>query len=449
MAYKRFSRQFVGPFTLLVMLVCALAYTLVIAKWYIISIILLTFTVGLLIYLKKQLDTVNQQLTRVFEQSRGNDFATRLSLKSTDKSLKALYQEINRWQQHIQELRQARAQASEMTSEVLNHLPVGVFLMNKKAALVFSNDAARDFLNCRGKSDEAFLKDRAPYLFNHLEELRKNRNLNLNLERSGEKQQWQITYRRFYIEGEQFELFITQNIQANLERTQGHLSEQIMHVLTHEIMNSISPVHSLIDTLNLRLVNIQGTGDNIEMDRETYDDLLTGAEIIKKRSEGLMEFVERYGMLARLPRLEMSTVQLDEFLGNLKRLISTELQNHKIEFELQVIDKSMRMRADVKLLEQVIINIVKNARESFEGGDGHILLSFSKGDGYNYISVSDNGKGVSAEIEDKIFLPFFTTKKRGSGIGLSLSRKIIDAHNGRLFLRQANGKTEFRIELPD
>ena len=450
MAYKRYTRQFLGPFALLIALVFALAYCAVIEQWYLTSAILLSLIIVLIIYLQKQLDSVNTQLARIFEQSRGKDFSARLATKSTDASIKLLYKEINRWQEYIQELQQAKAQAQSVTNEILNHLPVGVFLMNDNMQLAFSNEIARGFLNYRAKADEAQLEYRAPHLFKHLGELKKAGRLELNLDNKGEKQRWQLTYRKFSVDSRAFELFIAQNVQANLERTQGRLSEEIMHVLTHEIMNSISPVHSLIDTLNLQLQKLSYDGSSLEMDQEVHQDLLTGASIIKKRSEGLMQFVERYGMLASLPKLEVTTIELDQFLEDLEKLISSELADHQVKFELQVLDKKMRMRGDQKLLEQVIINLIKNAREAvntIEGG--RVVLSFSKGDGYNYISVTDNGGGVDSEIQDKIFLPFFTTKKRGSGIGLSLSRKIIDAHNGRLYLRQSENNTEFRVEIPD
>lgn len=449
MAYKRYIRQFLWPYVLLVVLAFALAYTVLIAQWFLSSLIILVFIISLLFYLKKQLDSTNTQLSRVFEQSRGNDFSTRLSLKSVDPSLQNLYQEINQWQDYIQELQQARAQSEGFTNEILNHLPIGAFLLGGEMKLLFSNEIGKSFLNYRAQSDEAVLKERAPHFYKHLSELRKNGRLDLDLEQGGEKQRWQLSLRRFVIESVSYELIIAQNVQANLERTQGRLSEEIMHVLTHEIMNSISPVHSLIDTLNLQLRNVEQEGDAISIDKEAHNDMLTGAEIIRKRSEGLMQFVERYGMLARLPKLEMSNISLDNFLGDLEKLIASELQNHNIDFELQVLDKNMRMRADAKLLEQVIINLIKNAREALISHGGKIQLTFAKGDGYNYISVSDNGEGVAPEIQERIFLPFFTTKQRGSGIGLNLSRKIIDAHNGRLYLRQTKETTEFRIELPD
>lgn len=450
MAYKRFSRQFLLPYLLLVLLTFILAYSLVVAHWYFTSAILIVLVTGMLFYIKKQIDTVNNQLKQLFELNRGGDFSTRMITKSTDPSLKAVYTEINRWQQYIQELQQAQAQVKDLTNEVLSHLPLGVFLFDENKSLEYSNEIARDFLNYKSLSDEDLLKERAPYFFNQLEKLREEGKIELSLNKNGEKQQWRVNYRKFHTELKGYELFIVQNVQAQLERTQGQLSEQIMHVLTHEIMNSISPVHSLIDTLSIQLKDVEDSGEMVKIDQEAYSDILTGVGIIKKRSEGLMEFVERYGMLARLPKLKMESIDLDAFLSDIEKLTAAELQNHHVQFELQVLSRNIRMRGDYRLLEQVIINLVKNARESIEEIEGgKIRLQFSKGDGYNYITVSDNGAGVDSEIQDNIFLPFFTTKRRGSGIGLSLSRKIIDAHNGRLYLRQRDSETEFRIELPD
>lgn len=262
------------------------------------------------------------------------------------------------------------------------------------------------------------------------------------LDFQGETEQWKVNYKTFKNEAETYELFLFKNQQYDAERMEEEISTRLMHVLTHEIMNSVSPINSLINSISTRLQHQTDSSETL------FEDVRTSVEIIQRRSQGLMDFVKRYNLLAHLPKTDMSSVSVSAFTEDIKQLVATELQANEINFLLKTDYPLRHFRADRQLLTQVILNLIKNAIEAFEEEvkNKNILLSYNYHDGYHMLAVIDNAGGVPADIEQDIFLPFFSTKNKASGIGLSLSRKIMQAHGGRLYVKQLVGGAEFRAE---
>ena len=210
---------------------------------------------------------------------------------------------------------------------------------------------------------------------------------------------------------------------------------RLTRVLTHEIMNTIAPIISLSQTL-ASYPEISEKG-------------IRGLHIIQAQSERLMEFTESFRHLSYLPQPEKRLFSLSDLLHNLEELLQTNFQENNISFTLRCSPEPMMTEGDEKQLSQVFLNLLKNAMQALEGHPHGELSLQAEQDEYIVIDITDNGPGIPPEIMDKVFIPFFTTKSEGTGIGLSLCKEIIRRHEGHLAIKESRaGKTVFHIELP-
>ncbi len=241
----------------------------------------------------------------------------------------------------------------------------------------------------------------------------------------------------FQTDGHRYKLIAFQNIHEALDETESKAWQKLLNVMTHEIMNSIAPISSLADTLKNRLQESLVNGATTE----DVEDLEVGISTIKRRSEGLLKFAETYRSLNKITTLNLKTVSLYELFANLKRLMQPTLIQKNISLEINLKDQDISVQADPNLLDQVLINLLVNAIEATKNSpDARVVLSaYQVNDKQVEIKVADNGSGMSKEVLDKIFVPFFSTKKQGSGIGLSLCKQIIMLHRGTIQVQSAEG----------
>ena len=238
---------------------------------------------------------------------------------------------------------------------------------------------------------------------------------------------------------EVFKLIAFQNVDEALDETEAEAWRKLLSVMTHEIMNSIAPISSLADTLKNRLH--QGMSQLKESD-SSLDDLAIGIETIKRRSEGLLKFAETYRNLNKITTLNSKKILVRDLFENLNQLMLPTLEQKNIELDIILKDPAITLDADINLLEQVLINLLVNAIEAVkEKATPQILLSaYHTPSGKTVIKVADNGSGMSEEIMDKIFIPFFSTRKTGSGIGLSLCKQIMLLHKGNIQVQSKEGE---------
>ena len=220
------------------------------------------------------------------------------------------------------------------------------------------------------------------------------------------------------------------NIRSVLEENEMEAWQKLVRVLTHEIMNSITPIISLSDTLCERAVQ-QG------MDESSL--MLQGMQTIHRRSKGLLNFVENYRKLSRLSSPMLAPVSVGDLLGDIKKLFASS----KVQYVYRIEDESRVLMADRSQMEQVLINLLKNATEACaeqEHPEVMVATSYDQEKRIFRLSVTDNGCGILPEVLDRIFIPFFTTKPTGSGIGLSLCKQIMTLHGGSLQVTSEVGK---------
>lgn len=251
----------------------------------------------------------------------------------------------------------------------------------------------------------------------------------------------------FQTDGMMYKLLAFQNVSGALDENEAQAWQKLLSVMTHEIMNSVAPISSLAGTLQNRLDDYrgeQGTPAGLE-------DLELGIDTIKRRSEGLLKFAETYRNLSKITTLNLQRNQIRDIFENLYQLMQPTLIQKNIELEINLKDPEITLEADTNLLDQVLINLLVNAIEAVKDRDEPkiILSSYIQPDNRVVIKVVDNGVGIPKELTDKIFIPFFSTRKTGSGIGLSLCKQIMLLHKGNIQVQSIPGEgTSFLLHFP-
>jgi signal transduction histidine kinase len=242
-----------------------------------------------------------------------------------------------------------------------------------------------------------------------------------------------------------------QNIQTELEENEMEAWQKLVRVLTHEIMNSVTPISSLANTLEEDIkFHLEADNEKCEMTREELDDLHLAIKTIQKRSDGLIRFVTDFRSLTHIPKTQFAEVPVKDLFDHIDLLMRHELDENRVIFKKDVDPLNLNIKIDRELIEQVLINLIKNAIQALEEqSDRQISLSaFKRDHKHTFISVKDNGPGIDEEAQSKIFIPFYTTKKNGSGIGLSLSKQIMRQHLGSISVKsKSNEGTEFILRF--
>ena len=241
----------------------------------------------------------------------------------------------------------------------------------------------------------------------------------------------------FQTDGKMYKLIAFQNVNEALDETESKAWQKLLSVMTHEIMNSIAPISSLADTLKNR---VQKSVSTKEYSNGTLEDLELGIETIKRRSEGLLKFAETFRSLNKITAPNLKKVLIRDLFENLQQLMQPTLDQKNIEMEIILQDTELELEIDPNLIEQVLINLVVNSIEAVKDKeDGRIILSAFRSSNKTIIKVSDNGIGMPEDVMEKIFIPFFTTRKNGSGIGLSLCKQIMMLHSGNIYAQSKKG----------
>jgi len=252
------------------------------------------------------------------------------------------------------------------------------------------------------------------------------------------------------VQNKKIRLASLQNIQHELEEEELDAWQKLIRVLTHEIMNSVTPVNSLTNTI-IRLLEQEGRPkDPGDIDETTLRNALEGLHSIEKRNKGLISFVQSYRSLTRIQKPSFSVISLNDLLKRISTLVRYDMESKGIGFSVSIHGDKLSLNADEKLVEQVLLNLISNAVFAVQSTlKPEIQLVAKFANDQLIIEVQDNGSGIPEEILGSIFIPFFTTREDGSGIGLSLSRQIMRLHEGSISVRSKPGDTVFLLKFPN
>ena len=412
-------------------------------------VLALTLLAGYQIFsLIKYVEWTNKELQRFLEAIRYSDFSHQFHSEAMGKSFRDLSGELASVHEKLKQLRNEREESLQYLETVVQHVGVGVIVFDAAGNVELVNRAAKRLLGLQSIKNIGTLDSLSPNFGNYLLQLPENKKRVYRLSANNETIQVLLYATAFGMRKQVFKLVAIQNILPELEEKEIEAYQKLIQVLTHEIMNSVTPISSLASTAGTILSSVR-KGDK-ENHGEALEDISSAISTIQKRSEGLIYFVDKYRSLAKIPKPTVQIVKVSEIFQRIHTLMETVIKRRRIGFSSDIEPKDLELATDPDLLEQVLINILNNAIQSLVGSkEGKVSLrAHIDALGRACIGISDNGPGIPEELQEKIFVPFFTTKKDGSGIGLSISQQIIRALGGTISVSsQPNLETAFTIRL--
>jgi two-component system nitrogen regulation sensor histidine kinase NtrY len=387
---------------------------------------------------------VNRKLTYFLESVRYSDFTINFR---HDNKMGKTFQELNQqFNEVLHAFRQARAEKEanlQYLNTIVQHIGTGLITFDSTGQVNLINNAALRMLGIYRLHQLNELKDKHPRLFDLLSNLNSGVR---ELYRTPSDQPLALQGAAIQMRGMWVRIVVLQNIQTELQQQEVESWQNLTRVLRHEIMNSMTPIVSLVGTMRL-IVN-----EDIEKsttDQEAVNDLKEALQTLEKRSKGMMQFVNAYRDFTTLPKPVFASVSVTELLQEVVQLLQTDLTASGVLWKLTVKPENLSFKVDAAQIQQVLINLIKNASESFSSqADRLITINAYHTDNLTIIDIQDNGDGIEPEAVENIFIPFYTTKKTGSGIGLSLSRQILQQHNGQLTVESEVGKgTVFTLTI--
>ncbi|MEM9824869.1 MAG: ATP-binding protein, partial [Bacteroidota bacterium] len=393
----------------------------------------------------RYVDQTNQDFTAFLLGIKYEDFSATYSGKHKGKTFGELYDAFNQINRKFLDIRSEKEAHYQYLQTIVENVDVGLLCLDEDDKVVLMNKKLQQMLNKPYLIDIYYLQQVDDHLFEVVKNLQQGDRELVKLTVKEQLLQLSVQAVEFKLQGKPFKLVSLQNIQNELEAQELISWQKLIRILTHEIMNSITPIASLATTVSDMLKEEKGT-----LSSESLEDIQEAIKAINRRSEGLLRFTETYRNLTRIPPPSFELVDANDLLQRMMTLFKPKLQKDGLEFRLQHPDHVLYIQADPGLIEQVLVNLIKNAAEAVKDKEGgYVSLSLQKQrDGRTQIQVADNGDGIEEEMLDKIFMPFFTTKQEGSGIGLSLSRQIMQTHKGSINVQSEKGEgTVFTLML--
>jgi nitrogen fixation/metabolism regulation signal transduction histidine kinase len=363
-----------------------------------------------------------------------------------------LIQRYNLLQQKLSNLRNEKDAQSQYLKTIVQHLGIGLITFDRTGNIQIINTTAKKLLKVKHLKNISGLAEFSEPLVNSFQSLKTGGQDLIKIQHEGYTYQLSIYAIELTLKGEPFKLITLQNIQSELEEKEMEAWQNLIKVLTHEIMNSVTPISSLAATVDGDLSNnIEENKDHYEINKEDLDDIHQAIQTIQRRSEGLIRFVSDFRNLTRIPIPQLKEVRVKEIFQRVITLLKHDLDQDNISVFTSIKPAELLLKVDPELIEQVMINIVKNAIQAFEEEpQKEIKLSARRDKNNVTIRIKDNGAGIDEEALGKIFIPFFTTKKNGSGIGLSLSKQIMRQHKGAIkVVSNLDVGTEFSLRFED
>ncbi|MFK7936960.1 MAG: PAS domain-containing sensor histidine kinase [Saprospiraceae bacterium] len=395
-------------------------------------------SVAILIFLLfRTVDKTNQALTNFLLNIQYDDYAVGYAQNRAETpSFKELNGAFNVITEKFREIRSQKEAQFQYLQAIVEHVDAGLICFDETGKTILMNRALQQLLRKSYFPNLTSVQKYNEELFKTLQELQPSERKLVKLVVNNRIVQLALRTTILKIGEEQLQLFAVQNIQAELEEQEVASWQKLIRILTHEIMNSVAPVVSLAETTSELI------GDSVDFDVETSADVKDSIRAIHKRSQGLLNFTKTYRQLTKIPPPKFEKIDAVELLNTILILFKPRLKRQQIELVKNFPNTAVYIQADEELLEQVLINLLKNAIEAVANSvDPAITLSISKQlEGLTEINIIDNGPGITPEVQEQIFIPFFTTKEEGTGIGLSLCRQIIQQHKGSLDVLSEVGK---------
>lgn len=416
---------------------------------YSVIIILAILFLYQVVMLVRYLNLINKKLENFFLFYLSGDVTSSNVKRNQQDEFSPLYQYFDLINDKLEQARLKNEIQNNYFKTIVDETAVGLISFKADGSVELFNEAAKKMLGIQVLRNLRKLNNLKNGFSEMLISMKSNDRKLISLILEGELVQMATKKVMFKTMNEELHLVSFQNIKPELEEKEIESWQKLIRVLTHEIMNSMTPIVTLVGTIvkKLRRKETNTLIETKEVTPEIVEKTVKGLDLIDSRGKGLISFVQNYRSITRLPKPEFQVVNVRNLFLRVSQLFETQLDGTGIELRVDC-HPSVYINADGSLLEQVMINLVKNSFEALDERESpRVELSAHSVLEQVVIRVSDNGKGIPSELIEDIFVPFFTTKQSGSGIGLSLSRQIVRLHGGSMTVQSAPGNTVFTIRI--
>lgn len=451
MVYKKFRTNILIRIIVLSATIFLFFYTLD-TQFYLTPVLVGVLIVMQIVWLFRYADRTNRELAGFLESIRYGEFNRSFRVEGMGESFNELAKAFNDVIRDFQAVRSEKEEHFHYLQSIVQNIDVSIIAFQRDGSVELINKAAKKLFQVATLKNIHLLEPLSIELVQTLLAIKPGENRLVKVQDNEDILQLSINATELRIKEKEIVLVAIKNIQSVLEEQETEAWQKLIRVLTHEIMNSITPIASLSSTLDIMLKDIIGENKqgNLVVDMETVNEIQQALQTINKRSTGLLHFVNTYRNLTRIPQPNIKILKVSDLYNHISLLLDEEMRKSGIRFTTSVDPADLEIPVDEQLLEQVLLNLIKNATHALEGRPDPVIemKAFMNKRGRVILQVFDNGHGILPDVVDKIFIPFFTTKPSGSGIGLSLSRQIIRMHNGTITVASIPGKeTVFTITL--
>lgn len=383
----------------------------------------------------------NRELARLFLSIRHSDFTVSFKSKSLGGSFKELQDSFNEIILAFRDVKIEKEAQYHFLQMLVNQIRIGIISL-KGEQVTLINPTAENLLGIKGLKNWKLIQQLNPAFLAEVNQVGDAGRKLLEIKENGGAKIIAVEISTVVILNQTHKLITLQDINSEIEQKEIEAWHKLIRILTHEIMNSVTPVSSLTETMQSMLTDKEGKQKGLSaINEETISDIRFSLHTIHKRSEGLLDFVDNYRKLTRVPKPVKESTNILDFLDSIRLLMESTLQLKQIQISVEVENNEMIIQLDPTLVEQVLINMITNSIHALEGRDNKIIqLKAYTQEAISIIEVIDNGQGIPDKELKEIFVPFFSTKKEGSGIGLSLSKQIMSQHNGTIRVKSEPGK---------
>ena len=417
--------------------------------FYIINLIILLF-VQVFLFVRSQ-NRINRDLEYLFDSIESSETSITFLNKKDNSNFNNIYKKFDQLIKHVQELKVDSLQKNIFLTTLFEHINIGIITINNQGIISLKNSSARKVLGKGNinKIDDIHKIDSS--FADLLEKIIPGESKMISLYRNGYIQHLLVRAALLKLPTEEIKIVSFQNIRGELDEREMEGWQKLIRVLTHELMNSVGPINSTISTILELLVDKNQVPVNVEhITPDVINDTVKGIKIIEGRSKGMLDFVKRFRSLTLIPNPVFNDFNMNSLINNILILLQDEADKKGILLKNETLYQNAKVRADKGMIEQILINLIKNSFEAVKDSSNPeiSISSWSDNSSAVYINVVDNGKGIPQNIQDKIFVPFYTTHKHGTGIGLSLSRQLANVQGGSLILTKSNqGETIFTLKI--
>ena len=445
------TRSRVIVLVLLVIFYIAAGYQLALSHY---SMAALFFAAGLLaLWIEMRIYRyTNDAITYFFNALRNDDTTLQFPNKIKNSSLSGLYEGMNRLNRHFQDIKLQNEYNERYYKTLIRNSATGLLVLNHLNEVELMNDIACRYAGISPDSTNPnIIKVKNAEFYEAICRLQPGENQTYK-QVSGNSVQMLLFKAILFQKNDMYvKLISIQDIRQELEARELESYRKLISVLTHEIMNLLSPLSSVAGSLDTLYHPSNQPISLAAVNEDILKTTLSSIEVINEQSNGMMNFVNNYRKLSRIPRPEIKSFEIDEWIDQLRIVYSEKMQENHIDFQITADHGIKQIIADKKLINQVVVNLMNNAMDAVKEREKDRLIKLNietTRQNRVWIRISNNGPAIPPEVQDKIFVPFFTTKEEGSGIGLSICQEIIKLHGGSLMVVTGHeDMTTFIIEI--